>query len=159
MVLVAAGCSGLPKFTGEENRTKKTRTRFQLSNLKDKYDSVYVYEVLPGRMHSPVLEAVEGVASYYADKFHGRATASSDIYYRTGYTGAHIKYPLGTIVRVTGLKNNKSVVIKINDRKPDTNGRVIDLSYKAAADIDMIYDGLAKVLIEVLEWGDGKKVN
>lgn len=158
MVLVAAGCTGLPKFTGEVNRTQKTEIRFQPQNLKDKYDSVYVYEVLPGRMHSPVLETVEGAASYYADKFHGRVTASSDIYYRTGYTGGHIKYPLGTIVRVTNLKNNKSVVIKINDRKPDTNGRVIDLSYKAAADIDMIYDGLAKVLIEVLEWGDGKKI-
>ncbi|MBZ0200426.1 MAG: septal ring lytic transglycosylase RlpA family protein [Ignavibacteriaceae bacterium] len=157
IVLFAVGCAESPKFITQGNRIKKEKTPSRQSIPKDKYDSVYVYDILPGRRHSPVLESAEGVASYYADKFNGRITASSDIYYRTGYTGAHTKYPLGTIVRVTNLKNNNSVIIKLNDRKPDTNGRVIDLSYKAAADIEMLHDGLAKVLIEVLEWGDGKK--
>ena len=69
------------------------------------------------------------------------------------YTAAHISYPFNTIVRVTNLSNNREVVLRINDRKPDTNGRAIDLSLKAAHELRMISDGIVKVKIEVLEWG------
>jgi rare lipoprotein A len=67
------------------------------------------------------------------------------------FTAAHRKLPLGTLVRVTNLRNHKSVIVRINDRGPVTPGRVIDLSYRAAVRLDMHKNGLARVKIEVLK--------
>ena len=106
------------------------------------------------------LEVEYGIASYYADKYNGRKTASGEIYNMYGISAAHISYPMGTIVRVTNLSNNKSLIILINDRMPiPDNGRVIDLSYGAAKKLDMIQSGTAKVKIEVIKWGNTGKNN
>ena len=91
-----------------------------------------------------------GVASYYADRFHGRKTASGERYDRTAYTAAHRHLPLGTRVRVTDLKSGNSVKVTVNDRGPYVKGRIIDLSRKAAGALGMTKRGLAKVRIEVL---------
>lgn len=91
-----------------------------------------------------------GIASYYAHKFHGRATASGEIYDETLLTAAHRKFPFGTVVRVTRLDSETSVVVRINDRGPWVKGRIIDLSYAAAQRLDMIREGLVKVEVEVL---------
>ena len=101
-----------------------------------------------------ILKTSETIASYYADEFHGKKTASGEIYNMYDLTAAHINYPLGTVVRVTNLRNNRSVVLRINDRKPEGNNRDIDISYKAASELDMIDEGIAKVRIEVIKWGD-----
>jgi len=100
-----------------------------------------------------ILQTEFTVASYYADKFNGRKTANGETYNMYGISAAHISYPFGTIVKVTNLTNGKSVVLKINDRKPDTNGRDIDLSLGAAEKLDMVQSGIAKVRIDVLKWG------
>ncbi len=106
------------------------------------------------------LEVEYGIASYYADKYNGRKTASGEIYNMYGISAAHISYPMGTIVRVTNLSNNKSLIIPINDRMPiPDNGRVIDLSYGAAKKLDMIQSGTAKVKIEVIKWGKADNNN
>ena len=99
------------------------------------------------------LESFIGTASFYADKYNGRKTANGEIYNMLDLTAAHISYPFNTICRVTNLKNQKSVIVRINDRKPDTNNRAIDLSLGTAKEIDMVNDGLAEVKIEILEWG------
>ena len=98
----------------------------------------------------------EGIASYYADKFEGRPTASGEKYKHSKYTAAHKTLPFGTIVRVTNKDNSKSVEVKINDRGPYVEGRIIDLSKVAAKEIDIINLGLAEVKIEVIDAGDGK---
>jgi len=103
---------------------------------------------------SEILETATTIASYYADEFHGRKTASGEIYNMYDLTAAHVSYPLGTIVRVTNLRNNKSVILRINDRKPPGNNREIDISFKAAQELDMIEDGIAEVRIDVIKWGD-----
>ncbi|MBU0517688.1 septal ring lytic transglycosylase RlpA family protein [bacterium] len=95
-----------------------------------------------------------GVASYYAHKFHGRATASGEIFDMYGISAAHKSLPLGTIVKVTNLDNGKTVTLPINDRGPFVKKRIIDLSYGAAQVINMIGPGTAKVRIEVVEWGE-----
>ncbi|NCQ17514.1 MAG: septal ring lytic transglycosylase RlpA family lipoprotein [Ignavibacteria bacterium CG_4_8_14_3_um_filter_37_9] len=100
------------------------------------------------------LETITGIASYYADEFNGRKTANGEIFKMNDLTAAHISYPFNTICRVTNLKNKKSVIVRINDRKPDTNNRAIDLSLAAANEIEMINDGLAEVRIDILEWGE-----
>ena len=95
----------------------------------------------------------QGIASWYGKDFHGRPTASGEIYNMYRLTAAHRLLPLGTIARVTNLRNGKSVVVKINDRGPFVDGRIIDLSYKAALRLGMVEEGLAPVEIRILKWG------
>ncbi|MEA2028480.1 MAG: septal ring lytic transglycosylase RlpA family protein [Campylobacterota bacterium] len=92
----------------------------------------------------------EGVASYYADKFQGKPTASGELYDREVLSGAHKTLPFGTMVKVTRASNDKSVIVRINDRGPYSKKRVIDLSYRAAQEIDLILAGVATVKVEVL---------
>lgn len=99
-------------------------------------------------------ESQTGVASYYADEFNGKKTASGEIYNMNKLTAAHPSYPFGTIVKVTNLKNGKIVVVRINDRMPDFKNRIIDLSYEAAKQINMINEGIQEVELEVIEWGE-----
>lgn len=87
----------------------------------------------------------KGVASYYADMFDGRLTANGEVFDQRLFTAAHKTLPFGTLVRVTNLKNNKSVVVRINDRGPFVEGRSIDLSRAAAEHLDMIQDGIATI--------------
>lgn len=72
--------------------------------------------------------AEQGKASFYADKYHGRTTASGERFSQQAATAAHLKLPFGTRVKVTNIANNKSVVVRINDRGPYIRGRIIDLS-------------------------------
>lgn len=91
-----------------------------------------------------------GMASWYGKKFHGRPTSSGEIFDMYKLTAAHKELPLGTRVRVTNLKNRKSVILKVNDRGPFIKGRIIDLSYGAAKIIEMVEDGVARVRIEIV---------
>jgi len=91
-----------------------------------------------------------GMASYYGDEFNGSATASGEAYDKNKLTAGHKTLPLGTKVRVTHLDNKKSVVVRINDRGPYLKGRIIDLSGKAAAAIDIIGNSNTEVKIEIL---------
>jgi rare lipoprotein A len=93
----------------------------------------------------------KGVASYYAHKYHGRTTANGEVFDMHALTAAHRTYRFGTRVKVTHLGNNRSVVVRINDRGPFVNGRIIDLSLAAAEELQMIESGLARVSLEILE--------
>jgi rare lipoprotein A len=97
-----------------------------------------------------------GKASFYADKFEGKMTASGEKYKHSKLTGAHKTLPFGTKVRVTNLGNNEMVDVVINDRGPYVDGRVIDLSKSAAEKLGYLNKGLAEVRIEVVDAGDGK---
>jgi rare lipoprotein A len=98
----------------------------------------------------------EGIASYYGDEFDGRQTASGEIFDQDELTAAHKTLPFQTKVRVTNMSNGKEVVVKVNDRGPFVEGRIIDLSHAAAEKIGMIGTGTAKVRIEVIELGEVK---
>ncbi len=95
-----------------------------------------------------------GVASWYGGDFQGRPTSSGEIYNMYDLTAAHKLMPLGTIAKVTNVGNGRFVVVKINDRGPFVEGRIIDLSYSAAESIDMVRGGTTSVEIEVLKWGE-----
>jgi rare lipoprotein A len=88
-----------------------------------------------------------GIASYYGGKFIGRPTASGEIFDAKKLTAAHKTLPFGTMVKVTNSSNNKTVIVRINDRGPFVAGRIIDLSEDAAKKIDMIQAGVQKVTI------------
>ncbi|MDH5603054.1 MAG: septal ring lytic transglycosylase RlpA family protein [Cyclobacteriaceae bacterium] len=98
----------------------------------------------------------EGKASFYADKFEGKPTASGEKYRHNQATAAHKTLPFGTKVKVTNLANNKTVVVRVNDRGPFVEGRIIDLSKSAAETLGFVQQGLANVKIEVVDPGDGK---
>ncbi len=91
-----------------------------------------------------------GLASYYADRYHNKRTASGEPYQRHANTAAHMELPFGALVRVTNLANDKSVVVRVNDRGNFPRGRIIDLSKAAFSAIGNPRSGLIKVRIEVL---------
>jgi rare lipoprotein A len=97
-----------------------------------------------------------GNASWYGGLFQGKATASGENYDMHEFTAAHRELPLGTFVKVTNLKNLKSVIVRINDRGPVTPGRIIDLSFSAARSLEMHQKGLQKVRIDVVEPKDAE---
>ncbi len=89
-----------------------------------------------------------GKASYYHDKFHGKKTASGELYDKTKYTAAHKTLPFGTVVKLVMLDNpSDTIEVKINDRGPFTKGRIIDISRAAADRIGLIRKGIAEVEI------------
>jgi rare lipoprotein A len=92
-----------------------------------------------------------GQASYYADKFQSRSTASGEPYDKNALTGAHRKLPFGTRVRVTNTNNGKSVIVRINDRGPYSKKRIIDLSRSAFSAIGNTRAGILPVTIEVVD--------
>ncbi|NKN34628.1 septal ring lytic transglycosylase RlpA family protein [Marichromatium bheemlicum] len=92
----------------------------------------------------------KGIASYYHDSLHGLPTASGTPYDKHRLSAAHKTLPLGTKVRVTDTATGKSIVVRINDRGPFIKGRIIDLSRAAAARLDMLHKGLARVRVEIL---------
>ena len=94
-----------------------------------------------------------GVSSYYGSKFHGRLTANGEVFDMYKLSAAHRFLPFETLVRVTNLKNNLSVIVPINDRGPFVDDRILDLSYGAAKKIDMIDSGVAEIQLEIIRLG------
>jgi rare lipoprotein A len=99
----------------------------------------------------PVVQTLVGLASYYGPGFHGRRTASGEIFNMHELVAAHRTLPLGTVARVTNLRNGRSVVVRINDRGPYIEGRILDLSKEAARTLAFIRDGTVRVRIEILK--------
>lgn len=101
-----------------------------------------------------------GLASFYAARFHGKQTASGEIYNQQQMVAAHRTLPLGSVVRVTNLDNGREVVVRVIDRGPYgrnyRKGTIIDLSRRAAQRLDFIEDGLVRVRVEVLEVPDSE---
>jgi rare lipoprotein A len=111
-------------------------------------------ELLP----DAVLESVTGEATFYADRFEGRRTASGIPFRQNQMVAAHRAYPFGTLLRVTNLRNDRSVNVKVVDRGPfgaAARRPIIDLSRRAAQQLGFIDAGRTQVRVEVLEWGEG----
>ena len=114
---------------------------------------------IAARLPDAVLETVTGGATFYANQFEGRRTASGIPFRQNQMVAAHRAYPFGTILRVTNLRNDRSVNVRVVDRGPfgasAARGTIIDLSRRAADNLDFISAGRAQVRVEVLEWGRG----
>jgi rare lipoprotein A len=98
-----------------------------------------------------IKHALNGIASWYGPGFHGKKTASGEIYDQTKFTAAHKTLPLGSKARVTNLDNGNAVEVEINDRGPFVNGRIIDLSRAAAGALGLVENGTAPVRVELIE--------
>ena len=114
---------------------------------------------LASRVPEAVLETITGQATFYANHFEGRRTASGIPFRQNQMVAAHRAYPFGTILRITNLRNDRSVSVRVVDRGPfgasAARGAIIDLSRRAAESLDFIGAGRAQVRVEVLEWGRG----
>ncbi len=95
----------------------------------------------------------EGVASYYAEEFNGRKTSNGEVFDMNKLTAAHKSLPFNSVVKVTNLDNGLAVIVRINDRGPFVQGRILDLSLAGAKAIGMIGTGTARVSLEVIEFG------
>ena len=135
-VLIVAGCSTAP--------TTPTQTPGKPKPYR-----------VAGKWYQPVSHAKgfqqRGIASWYGKKFHGKKTSNGEIYNMYAMTAAHKTLPLGTHVNVRNLDNDTEVTVRINDRGPFVQGRIIDLSYTAAKKIDITTSGTARVVIVALE--------
>ncbi|BCO32837.1 hypothetical protein TspCOW1_29400 [Thiohalobacter sp. COW1] len=126
---------------------------------RSRYGNPGSYEVFGKRyyvMDSSHGYAERGIASWYGTKFHGRRTSSGEPYDMYAMTAAHKSLPLPTYARVTNLRNGRSIVVKINDRGPFHEGRIIDLSYVAAKKLDIVATGTAPVEVVALNPGQSE---
>lgn len=106
-----------------------------------------------GTPAAPIVQGELGIASWYGHPYHGRRAASGEIYNMYDMTAAHRTLPFGTEVRVHDLENGRDVTVRINDRGPFVEGRIIDLSYAAALAMGMAGPGIARVQLEILSVG------
>lgn len=118
-------------------------------------ESVPADEIIPAPAEPMLLES--GLASWYGPRFHGKLTASGEVFNQERFTAAHRTLPWGSRVKVTNLANGRSVEVRINDRGPFARGRIIDVSRAAARALGMLQSGITKVRIE---WrSDGEASN
>ena len=160
LAVSVAGC-------GIATPAAKTKQRSAIATLPDdadprpeprsKYGNGPVYEVF-GEQYT-VLPSGDGyrergVASWYGKKFHGRLTSNREPYDMYAMTAAHKTLPLPTYVRVRNLRNDRSVVVRVNDRGPFVHNRIIDLSYAAALKLDMVQDGTSLVEVTAITFDE-----
>lgn len=114
---------------------------------------------LPASITTPQLVAprikkkcLVGVASWYGQECEGSPTASGEVFDMYGFTAAHRTLPLGTTIRVTNLKNSRSILLRVNDRGPAVDGRVVDVSWEAAKRLGFVNSGLTSVEVQVVKY-------
>jgi rare lipoprotein A len=117
--------------------------------------SLYSQEILAQKKlnyrNVPVVDSAIGYASYYSDRFIGKKTANGEIFSQQNMTCAHNTLPMGTLVKVTSLKNGQFVIVRVNDRLHRHNPRLVDLSKAAAAQLGFIKQGIIKVNVVVVK--------
>lgn len=142
------GSASIPDMPGNAIPRPEARSR---------YGNGPNYEVLGKHytvMQSGAGYSERGVASWYGKKFHGRLTSNRETYDMYLMTAAHKSLPLPTFVRVRNLRNNKSIVVRVNDRGPFVHNRIIDLSYAAALKLDMVRDGTSLVEVTAITFDE-----
>ena len=165
--VMITGCStrGVKGHSSKKSTSSATKS---YSSSGSKKDSSYVHPTMRpytvfGKRYYPtkvrVGEKFTGISSWYGPDFDGKATSNGEIYDMHALTAAHKTLPMNTIVKVTNRDNGKSVVVRINDRGPFVGTRIIDLSNKAAHQIDMVRKGTANVRLEIVGFKDQKSKN
>ena len=139
IILIISSCTVSPRYNANSQNSKASTTKPIKS--KNTYSSKKKYE---------------GISSWYGPNFHGKLTANGEVYDMYGITAAHKSLPLNTIARVTNLDNGKSIILRINDRGPYVDNRILDCSLGAAKKLGFYKNGTAFVKIEIIELGDNE---
>ena len=160
IVLTVGGCSvhaprdGAPR-SGSATPPSLPSDPVPRAEARSRYGNGPVYEVYGERyevLNTSFGYREQGVASWYGKKFHGRPTASREPYDMYAMTAAHKSLPLPTYVEVRNLSNDKRIVVRVNDRGPFVDNRIIDLSYSAALKLDMVRDGTSLVEVTAISF-------
>ncbi len=166
MAVTLAGCVGgktkrdgpgttrIPELPGDAVPKPEPRSRYGNGRDFGNGPGYEVFDKWYTVMQSSAGYQERGVASWYGKKFHGNLTSNREVYDMYEMTAAHKTLPLPTYVRVRNLRNNKSIVVRVNDRGPFVGNRIIDLSYAAALKLDMVQDGTS--LVEVTAYNFDK---
>lgn len=162
VLLAFTGCAsrkshdGAPK-SGSAQSSQLPPDAVPRKEPRSRYGNPATYDVFGVRyevMQTSYGYRERGVASWYGKKFHGRKTSSQEPYNMYAMTAAHKTLPLPTYVRVRNLKNNRSIVVRVNDRGPFVDNRIIDLSYSAAIKLDMVGSGTSLVEVTALSYDE-----
>ena len=151
MIFVLVGCSRRPIDRTSSSYRAPVANSSTPSKLH--HPTMRPYTVMGKRYYPTVVsvgETFSGRASWYGPNFHGKKTSNGESYNMWQMTAAHKTLPMNTVVKVTNKSNGRSVVVRINDRGPFVNTRIIDMSKKAASELDMIKTGTAPVRLEIL---------
>ena len=149
ILILSFGCTSSPRYkTADSNKPKKKTTNKIIFTKPSKKIPNY----------DKNKRTIKGISSFYGlnDGFHGKLTANGEVFDMNAMTAAHKTLPLGSLVRITNLANDKSVTVRINDRGPYVQGRILDCSYGVAKDLGFVDEGTASVRIDVIEFGDNK---
>ena len=160
LALYFTGCSSKSYYSSSSSwssgskRTYKKIPKEKIRNSKAMHRATMRSYVIAGKRYHPTLAKVNdelnGIASWYGPNFHAKKTSNGEVYDMYAMTAAHKTLPMNTMVKVDNLENGKSIIVRINDRGPFVTGRIIDLSNKAAHQVDMVKKGTAKVRVTVV---------
>lgn len=149
-----SGCSFLTSPSGGITASGGSKKSGKINSSKGMHEATMRPYTINGKTYYPTVVKVgdraSGIASWYGPDFHGKKTSNGETYDMHAMTAAHKTLPMNTMVRVTNIKNGKSIVVRINDRGPFVAGRVIDLSKTGAVKLDVFNAGTAPVLLEVV---------
>lgn len=155
--LYFSGCATTSYYSSWSSSSSKTYEKIpnqKIRNSKAMHRATMRSYVIAGKRYQPSLSKVgneyNGIASWYGPNFHAKKTSNGEIYNMYAMTAAHKTLPMNTMVKVDNLENGKSVTVRINDRGPFVSGRIIDLSNKAAHQIDMVKRGTVPIKLTVL---------
>lgn len=164
--LLLSACGAVKTTPSQSDRDAAPTKKVDVSKIpnavpkyepKSRYGNPESYVVFGKRyyvMESSVGFIDKGIASWYGTKFHGRRTSSGETYDMYAMTAAHKNLPLPTYVKVTNLNNGRSIIVKVNDRGPFHENRIIDLSYTAAIKLDIVKKGTGLVEVRAIQPGD-----
>lgn len=171
--IILSGCINTGRYTMKNDQAPLRKpTTLEMNDATPRNEPIYPWSLKPytvfGKKYYPMPSAQgyvqSGEASWYGRKFHGHDTANGEVYDMYAMTAAHKTLPIPSYVRVTNTSNGKSIIVRVNDRGPFHDGRIIDLSYSAAYALNMLNSGVANVQVEAIVvnpgqvWNDPKKV-
>lgn len=163
-LMVLASCSTSRYSMKNDKAPLRKPTSLETANAQPQHQDIYPWSIKPykvnGKRYVPLKSAkgyrAQGVASWYGRKFHGHDTANGEVYDMFAMTAAHKTLPIPSYAKVINLANNKSVIVRINDRGPFHGHRIIDLSYSAAYALGVYASGTAKVSVEAIVVDEGQ---
>jgi len=156
ILLCLSGCSSREYFSNASNASTPMNyeSSAKINNSPNMHRATMRPYTIDGKTYAPTMVSVgdsfSGVASWYGKDFHEKKTSNGEIYNMNDMTAAHKTFPMNTMLKVTNLKNAKSVVVRVNDRGPFVGTRIIDLSYLAATRLDLVANGTGPVGLEVI---------
>lgn len=146
LICVLAACSTTERESGQSGSAFQSAQETQTLQSGE----VAAEAEQADRTNAGPLSASVGLASWYGGKYHGRLTANGESFDKNALTAAHRSLPFGTRVRVTNLANGRSLLLRINDRGPFVDGRIIDVSQRAAEQLGFKNEGITRVRVEVM---------